>query len=62
MAGRAADPAALLTVYLRYDRLADAADLALNHFAAYQKASHMLCHNPPCACSSIWDCDVQVCA
>ena len=42
MAGRAADPAALLTIYVRYDRLADAADLALSHFATYQKASHML--------------------
>ena len=39
MAGRAADPASLLTVYLRYDRLADAADLVLTHFAAYQKVS-----------------------
>lgn len=37
MAGQAADPAALLTVYLRHDRLADAADLVLNHLTSYQK-------------------------
>ena len=37
MAGQGADPAALLTVYLRHDRLADAADLVLNHLATYQK-------------------------
>lgn len=37
MAGQAADPAALLTVYLRHDRLADAADLVLNHLSSYQK-------------------------
>lgn len=37
MAGQGADPAALLTVYLRHDRLADATDLVLSHLAAYQK-------------------------
>ncbi|KAL0045451.1 hypothetical protein WJX82_006982 [Trebouxia sp. C0006] len=38
MAGRGPDPAALLSVYLQYDRLTDAADLVLSHLAAYQKA------------------------
>ncbi|KAL0039516.1 hypothetical protein WJX77_000424 [Trebouxia sp. C0004] len=38
MAGRGPDPAALLSAYLQYDRLTDAADLVLGHLAAYQKA------------------------
>lgn len=42
MAGQGADPAALLTVYLRHDRLADAADLVLSHLAAYQKVLNAL--------------------
>ena len=40
MAGRGADPAGLLAVYLRHDRLADAADLVVNHLAAYQKVTY----------------------
>ena len=39
MAGRGPDPAALLSVYLQYDRLTDAADLVLSHLAAYQKVT-----------------------
>ena len=39
MAGRAADPAALLALYIRYDRLADAANLVTSHLAAYQKVA-----------------------
>lgn len=40
MAGKGADPADLLTVYLQHDRLTDAADLVLDHLAAYQKVMH----------------------
>ena len=37
MAGKGADPAALLAVYLRHDRLVDAADLVLSYLGSYQK-------------------------
>ena len=37
MAGRGPDPAALLSIYLQYRRLTDAADLVLDHLTAYQK-------------------------
>ena len=45
MAGRGPDPAALLSVYLQYDRLTDAADLVLSHFAAYQKVCYVIVYS-----------------
>ena len=36
MAGAGADPAALLAIYLQFDRLTDAADLVLEYLDAYQ--------------------------
>ena len=44
MGGGGSDPAALLTLYLRHDRLVDAADLALDHLAAYQKVITAACY------------------
>lgn len=75
MAGQGADPAALLTVYLRHDRLADAADLVLNHLAAYQKVLPFVCRKldletPACHCGvllmtakagCIWQCMLTEC-
>ncbi len=46
MAGRGPDPAALLSVYLQYDRLTDAADLVLSHLAAYQKVCYVVVYSP----------------
>ena len=37
MSGSSADPAALLAIYLQFDRLPDAADLVLDYLGAYQK-------------------------
>lgn len=51
MAGGGPDPAALLSIYVQYDRLTDAADLVLEHLAAYQKvlsaveSSLLICHD-----------------
>lgn len=51
MAGGGPDPAALLSTYVQYDRLTDAADLVLDHLAAYQKvlsaleSSLLICHD-----------------
>ncbi len=45
MAGRSPDPAALLSVYLQYDRLTDAADLVLSHFAGYQKVCYVIVYS-----------------
>ena len=41
MAGKGPDPAALLSAYLQYDRLTDAADLVLSHLDAYQKVCYV---------------------
>ena len=45
MAGKGPDPAALLSVYLQYDRLTDAADLVLSHLTAYQKVCYVIVYS-----------------
>jgi len=47
MAGAAADPAALLRIFMRRGRLEDAARLALTHLHAWQTQVTLTCSHAP---------------